>query len=74
MVAENKCSLEVDYNTIAAKETVLAYFIPEAPVQMLEIMDNVLKVGPSLTRRIVTLTCSGYAFTRVFCFVDPCRA
>ena len=58
MFAENKCSLEVDYNTIAAKETVLAYFIPEAPVQMLAIMDDVLKVGSDWFYPFVTFTCS----------------
>nr|XP_053629692.1 DNA replication licensing factor mcm2-like [Cherax quadricarinatus] len=43
MCEENKSSFEVDYNIIASEEQVLAYFLPEAPTEMLEIMDSAAK-------------------------------
>lgn len=43
MCEENKMSFDVDYNIIAAEEQVLAYFLPEAPTEMLEIMDSAAK-------------------------------
>lgn len=40
---ENKSSFEVDYNILASEEQVLAYFLPEAPTEMLEIFDTAAK-------------------------------
>jgi hypothetical protein len=37
----NKESLVIDYNMLASHEQVLAYFLPEAPVGMLQIFDEV---------------------------------
>ena len=37
----NKESLVVDYNMLASQEHVLAYFLPEAPAEMLKIFDEV---------------------------------
>ena len=41
--AENRSSLNVDYNVIALKEWVLALFLPEAPTEMLAILDQAAK-------------------------------
>jgi len=41
-VVANKASLVVDYNILATQEGVLAYFLPEAPLEMLKIFDEVL--------------------------------
>ncbi|KAK8779302.1 hypothetical protein V5799_019356, partial [Amblyomma americanum] len=43
MCEENKLSLEVNYNTLAQAEQVLAYFLPEAPAEMLVIFDEAAK-------------------------------
>lgn len=43
MCEQNKASFVVSYTDLASKEHVLAYFLPEAPFQMLEIFDNVAK-------------------------------
>nr|XP_022920606.1 DNA replication licensing factor Mcm2-like [Onthophagus taurus] len=43
MCENNQCSFSVDFPTFAHKEHVLAYFLPEAPMQMLEIFDEVAK-------------------------------
>lgn len=43
MCEENKMSLEVNYNTLAQAEQVLAYFLPEAPAEMLVIFDEAAK-------------------------------
>lgn len=43
MCEENKHSLEVNYNTLAQAEQVLAYFLPEAPAEMLVIFDEAAK-------------------------------
>uniref|UniRef100_A0A0N7ZC12 DNA replication licensing factor MCM2 n=1 Tax=Scylla olivacea TaxID=85551 RepID=A0A0N7ZC12_SCYOL len=43
MCEENKSSFDVDYNILAAEEQVLAFFLPEAPTEMLEIMDSAAK-------------------------------
>ncbi|ESO07377.1 hypothetical protein HELRODRAFT_191161 [Helobdella robusta] len=40
MVEMNKGSLVVDYNILASAEHVLAYFLPEAPTEMLKIFDE----------------------------------
>ena len=40
MVEANKESLVVDYNILASQEHVLAYFLPEAPAEMLKIFDE----------------------------------
>lgn len=43
MSEENKCSFEVDYTILSAEEQVLAYFLPEAPFEMLEIFNGAAK-------------------------------
>lgn len=40
---ENKESLVVNYEDLAAREHVLAYFLPEAPTEMLKIFDEAAK-------------------------------
>ncbi|KAG1671758.1 DNA replication licensing factor mcm2 [Nymphon striatum] len=42
-LTENKQSFEVDYNILASEEQVLAYFLPEAPSEMLEVFDKAAK-------------------------------
>lgn len=36
-IVENKESLVVNYEDLAAREHVLAYFLPEAPTEMLKV-------------------------------------
>merc|ERR1719245_687273 len=43
MCEENGSSFEVDYNMLASKCHVLAYFLPEAPTEMLQIFDSAAK-------------------------------
>ena len=43
MCQKNKASFEVDYNILASECQVLAYFLPEAPTQVLEIFDEAAK-------------------------------
>ncbi|KAG7268402.1 hypothetical protein CRUP_016276 [Coryphaenoides rupestris] len=43
MCKENKESLVVNYEHLAAREHVLAYFLPEAPTEMLKIFDEAAK-------------------------------
>uniref|UniRef100_A0A8C9TYW0 DNA replication licensing factor MCM2 n=1 Tax=Scleropages formosus TaxID=113540 RepID=A0A8C9TYW0_SCLFO len=43
MCKENKESLVVNYEDLAAREHVLAYFLPEAPTEMLKIFDEAAK-------------------------------
>lgn len=43
LVLENKSSFELDYNKLASEEHVLAYFLPEAPLEMLAIFDEATK-------------------------------
>lgn len=43
MCEQNKSSFVVSYTDLANNQQVLAYFLPEAPFQMLEIMDKVAK-------------------------------
>ncbi|PVD24580.1 hypothetical protein C0Q70_15064 [Pomacea canaliculata] len=43
MVEANKESLVIDYNMLASVEQVLAYFLPEAPVEMLQNLDEAAK-------------------------------
>lgn len=43
MCEQNKSSFVVSYTDLAYKQHVLAYFLPEAPFQMLEIFDKVAK-------------------------------
>ncbi|XP_076448292.1 DNA replication licensing factor mcm2-like [Babylonia areolata] len=43
MVEGNHQSLVIDYNTLAASLQVLAYFLPEAPVEMLQNFDEAAK-------------------------------
>ena len=37
----NKQSLVIDYNILANEQQVLAYFLPEAPSEVLQIFDEV---------------------------------
>lgn len=39
VIPENKESLVVNYEDLAAREHVLAYFLPEAPTEMLKVTD-----------------------------------
>lgn len=41
--SENRESLVVNYEDLAAQEHVLAYFLPEAPAEMLKIFDEAAK-------------------------------
>jgi DNA replication licensing factor MCM2 len=43
MCEENKASFEVDYNILASECQVLAYFLPEAPTEVLAIFDEAAK-------------------------------
>ncbi|KAF2893898.1 hypothetical protein ILUMI_12275 [Ignelater luminosus] len=43
MCENNQSSFTVEFPTLASKEHVLAYFLPEAPTPMLEIFDEVAK-------------------------------
>jgi len=43
MCQKNKSSFEVDYNILASECQVLAYFLPEAPTEVLEIFDEAAK-------------------------------
>ncbi|XP_026468705.1 LOW QUALITY PROTEIN: DNA replication licensing factor Mcm2-like [Ctenocephalides felis] len=43
MCESNKSSFSVEFPILASKEHVLAYFLPEAPFQMLQIFDEVAK-------------------------------
>lgn len=43
MCEQNKSSFVVSYTDLANNQHVLAYFLPEAPFQMLEIMDKISK-------------------------------
>ncbi|XP_032827437.1 DNA replication licensing factor MCM2 [Petromyzon marinus] len=43
MCKENRESLVVNYEDLAAREHVLAYFLPEAPAEMLGVMDEAAK-------------------------------
>lgn len=43
MVEANRQSLVIDYNMLASAEQVLAYFLPEAPVEMLQNLDEAAK-------------------------------
>lgn len=40
---ENRSSLVVDYNVLANEQQVIAFFLPEAPTEMLKIFDEVSK-------------------------------
>lgn len=43
MCEHNQASFHVEFDVLADKEHVLAYFLPEAPFQMLQIFDEVAK-------------------------------
>ena len=49
MCEENLSSFEVDYNVLAAECSVLAFFLPEAPTEMLQVR--------SLNRKIILGIC-----------------
>lgn len=49
MGEENRTSIELEYIDLANEESVLAYFLPEAPLEMFQIMNEALKVN-SLTK------------------------
>lgn len=42
MIRRNECSVEIDYNYLASREHVLAFFLPEAPKEMISILDSVI--------------------------------
>lgn len=42
--AENKESLVVNYEDLAAREHVLAYFLPEAPSEMLKVRSDQVRI------------------------------
>ena len=42
VIPENKESLVVNYEDLAAREHVLAYFLPEAPTEMLKVSPTLL--------------------------------
>lgn len=55
MVEKNRQSFEVEYHVLAIKEQVLAYFLPDAPLELLEIFnasakDIVFKLYPQYAR------------------------
>lgn len=43
MCEHNQASFHVEFDVLARREQVLAYFLPEAPFQMLQIFDEVAK-------------------------------
>lgn len=43
MVEANRESLEIDYNVLASTQHVLAYFLPEAPIEMFSALDEAAK-------------------------------
>lgn len=43
MCESNKSSFEVEFQTLAKRVQILAYFLPEAPREMLEIFDEVAR-------------------------------
>lgn len=43
IILANRESLVVNYNKLAAEDQVLAYFLPEAPTEMLKIFDEAAK-------------------------------
>ena len=43
MCEENRASFEVDYSILASECQVLAYFLPEAPTEVLSIFDEAAK-------------------------------
>lgn len=43
MCENNFSSFEVEFPVLASKENVLAFFLPEAPIEMLQIFDEVAK-------------------------------
>jgi len=45
LISANKASLIIDYNILASQEHVLAYFLPEAPLEVLKIFDEVLLIS-----------------------------
>lgn len=42
MCEHNQASFHVEFDVLARKQQVLAYFLPEAPFQMLQIFDEVI--------------------------------
>lgn len=42
-LSENQSSFEVDYNILGAECSVLAFFLPEAPTEVLQILDESAK-------------------------------
>ena len=45
-LTENQRSLVVDYNVLANEQQVIAFFLPEAPTEMLKIFDEVSVTHP----------------------------
>lgn len=64
--AANKQSLVVNYNELASQWQVIAYFLPEAPAEMLKIFDEVRQAGVLTTfAPVVIWVWSGYLFVLV---------
>merc|ERR1719223_1851407 len=42
MIRLNECSIEIDYNYLASIEHVLAFFLPEAPKEVISIFNKAL--------------------------------
>ena len=60
MVEANKESLIIDYNMLASVEQVLAYFLPEAPAEMLQNFDEagtevVMSMYPNYEKIVKTI-------------------
>ncbi len=52
---ENRSSLTVDYNVLANEQQVIAFFLPEAPSEMLRILDEVNVIPPGT---LTTFNCA----------------
>lgn len=74
VILGNKESLVVDYNILASQEQVLAYFLPEAPAEMLKIFDEVrsspvyFKVDPRLMLKLCDVQIPGKRFRLLLLF------
>lgn len=53
LIAANKASVTIDYNILASNEHVLAYFLPEAPLEVLKIFDEVTLTSRSGCSNVV---------------------
>ena len=62
--AANRESLVIDYNMLASVEQVLAYFLPEAPAEMLLSFDEVRQSPPCRETFINLLYTIEYIFMK----------